>query len=139
MKIILDKGSIYVIRFDQGEEVIETIKKICFEKNMEAGFFFGLGAARELVLSHYDIDRKQYNDTPINEDLEIAGIFGNVTRKDGEVYIHAHGSFSDKNFKTYAGHVKKVIVSGTCEIVLEMLHEPILREHDSKSGLNLLK
>ncbi|MBI4159907.1 DNA-binding protein [Candidatus Wolfebacteria bacterium] len=57
----------------------------------------------------------------------------------GKVVIHAHGSFSDKEMKVVAGHVKRLVVSATCEIFLTAMDGKLEREYSEEIGLNLLK
>ena len=58
---------------------------------------------------------------------------------DENTAIHCHGAFSDYNYATFAGHVKEIIVSATCEIHLTKLEGTLKRGHDTKTGLNLIK
>jgi hypothetical protein len=138
MKIILKENNKYALRFDRGEEAIEGLRDFCEVEDIGAGWFWGIGAAGEVVISFYDIGGKEYLDKTIKEDLEIAGFSGNAAKMKEEVIIHCHGIFSDKDFKVAAGHVKKLVVSATCEIFFEKQGGRIERQYDEETGLNLM-
>jgi len=95
--------------------------------------------SKEVLLSYYNLTTKQYEDITISQDLEIVTILGNIATKDEKIIIHCHGSFSDKTFQVKAGHVKKLIISITCEVTLIRLEGKVERVYEAKTGLNLLK
>lgn len=138
MKLLLTDGAVHILRFDKGEDVLVALKEFCIGKKIGAASFQALGAAKEIVLAYYDLKKKAYIDKNLAKDVEIASLIGNIARKDSEVAIHAHGSFSDETFATYSGHVKKLIVSATCEVTLTVLHGRLERKFDNETGLNLL-
>ena len=128
-----------LIRYDPGEEVLSSLTTFCSERSIFAGTFSGIGAAKEVVLSYYNLPHKQYQDTTINEDVEIVSLLGNIATMDGKVVVHCHGSFGDSEYTPKAGHVKKLIVSATCEITVQVLQGKLERAYDEKTGLNILK
>lgn len=138
MKIILNENRKYILRFLRGEDVIAELKRFSEERKIGAAFFYGIGAAREVILSRYNLEKKKYEDSELREMLEIATISGNVSTRSGEIVIHAHGVFGDKEKRARAGHVKRCVVSATCELFLEAFSGEIKRVFDDKSGLNLL-
>lgn len=139
MHVILRDNRRYILRFDRGEEVMESLRKFCEDERIDAGFFSAIGAAEEVTISSYNPETKGYDDSVMAERLEIAGLNGNVSTFKGKTTIHAHGSFSDPDFKTYSGHVKRIVISATCEIALIRLEGKLERQHDEGTGLNLLR
>lgn len=139
MQIILQEKENYIVRFDRGEEVVSGLVQFAQTERLGAAQFTAIGAAREVVLSYYNLDSKQYEDNTITEDLEITGIIGNVAFMEHKPIIHAHGTFSRKNFSVVGGHIKKLVVSATCEVHLAMFNGQVERTYDEQTGLNLLK
>lgn len=139
MKIILHQNNTYVVRFDRGEEVMEGLQRFCEERNIEAGSFSAIGAAKEFTVSYYDVARKEYKDKHITEGYEIVGVLGNVTRMENKTIIHAHGCFSDVNMQVVAGHIKKLVVAATCEVSLHAVPGTIKRTYSPEIGLNLME
>ncbi|MFY9462116.1 MAG: PPC domain-containing DNA-binding protein, partial [Candidatus Sungiibacteriota bacterium] len=129
----------YILRFDRDEELLEALRTFCDAENIAAGFFFCLGAAEKITIAYYNIAKKEYEDKNIDAHLEITSMLGNISTLEGRVAIHSHGNFSDKDMRVYGGHVKKLVVSATCEVILEKFEGKIGRAPDKDIGLNLLK
>ena len=139
MKLILKEKNRYLIRFDQGEELIANLNRFCQKAKIRAGLINGLGSSQELILSHYDLEKKKYSDLRIRQKMEINSLTGIIATQKKEIIIHLHGLFSDKSMNVRGGHVKKLIIAATAEIILEKLNGKILREYSKRIGLNLLK
>ncbi len=138
MKVVHEGNENYVLRFDPGDEVIGGIKDFCDQKKITGGFLWGIGSCQGLTLSYYDLEAKKYQDTELEERLEIASLLGNVAQHRGETIVHAHGVFGDRATQARVGHVKKLVVSATGEIHLRMFEGELSRQSDPETGLNLL-
>lgn len=139
MKIILQDKNQYTLRFDKGEDVIVGLKNFCVEKGVHAAGFSGIGACQDIILSFYNLPEKRYEDRESKENLEIVNFTGNVAKLNNEIMIHAHGSFANKNSQIAGGHVRKLVVSATCEVFLTVFDGVIERGYDEGTGLNLMK
>ena len=128
----------YTIILQKDEALIANLEGFCEAHDITAGFFHGLGGVMSVELGYYHLDRKEYEFQKLDEVLEIASLHGNIALKDGEPFVHAHGVFSDAELKTYAGHVKELVVGGTCEIHLQTFDGKWRREKDDATGLSLI-
>lgn len=138
MKVILRDKNKYVLRVSLGEDVILELKTFCEDQRIEAASFFAIGAAKEIQIAWYNIHKKEYVKRDIQQELEIISLLGNVAVENGEVIVHAHGSFSDENMQVMAGHVNKLIVGAACEIVLTKLEGKMEKSYDNETGLKLM-
>lgn len=139
MQVITAEQGRYLLRFDRGEEVIAALAAFAAREHIGGAAFSAIGAAEKIVISFYHGRLKQYEDMVIKDELEIASLSGNIAWKEGEVVVHAHGLFSDRNMKSFGGHVKKCVVSFACEVSVSVFSKKIERAHDTVTGLNLLK
>jgi len=139
MKKILQESRRYILRFDLGEDVIESLKNFCREEKIGSGFISGIGAVSEVLLGLYDLENKKYIDNPVIKNMEIASFSGNISVFGGEPVIHAHGVFSDEKSVCVGGHVKKMIVAATCEVFMIKLDKDIVRVKNEKIGINLME
>ncbi len=139
MKIILKNNNKYILRFDRGEEVMAGLKGFAEEENIRSAYFYGLGAVNKVKLAWYDVENKEYQKKEFNDKLEIISLLGNIGSMENKIIIHSHGSFSKSNFETIAGHIEAMTISATCEIILEKFEDPISREYDPETGLNLME
>jgi len=139
MKLITKENNNYVLRLDEDEELIQTLIAFCKKSRIKSGFFSGLGAAKETVISEYSLAKKRYSDKTIKSEMEIAGLIGNIAKMDKKIIIHAHAILSNFNKGVTGGHVKKLVVGATCEIFLKAINKTIKREFSPEIGLNLMK
>ena len=138
MKTILHEDNHFVLRFNRGDEVVSLLKKFCQEEKIDSGFFHALGACKNLKLSYYDFQLKKYIEKEFNQDLEIVNLTGNISQSDGELIVHMHGTFSDKEFKTFAGHVVAMEIGVTCEMVITKFDHFIIRKFNPEVGIKIL-
>ncbi|MDR2933971.1 MAG: DNA-binding protein, partial [Rickettsiales bacterium] len=108
----------YFLRFEKGEEFIETIKKFCSDNKIEAGFFTGVGAVSEVDLGLFDINEKKYYAKTLKDMFEITSLSGNLSTMNDAPYIHAHATVSNKDLETFGGHLSRAVISATLELVV---------------------
>jgi len=133
-KLIQDK---YVIRLEKGEELVKTLSEFCASNKIIFGYFYGVGAVSKAELAHYSLETKEYYSKIIEEPLEICSLSGNVALFEGRIAIHAHVVVSDREMKTYGGHIKEAVISATCEIFLKRINSEVDRSYSKEIGLNL--
>ena len=67
---------------------------------------------------------------------EITSLFGTITEKDGEVYLHLHLAASGADGNAIGGHLNKAVISGTLEMVVEPMEGHAGRTVNPLTGLN---
>ena len=139
MKIVLQEKDRYFLRFETGDEAISVLTDFCYREAINSAYFTAIGACSEVILSYYDLENKKYEDHEFKTDLEITSVTGNVGILNGAIAIHAHGVFSGADMVGKSGHIKKLIISATGEIMLQKFEGKIERAYDEKTGLNLIK
>lgn len=127
----------YAVKILKGEELIEQLIILCKKENIEAGEITGLGASNKVEIGLFNTNTKEYTTTIKEGMFEITSLIGNISRKEGEPYLHCHINFSDDTLMTYGGHLVKCYISATGEIIVTILDGKIEREFNSEIGLNL--
>ncbi len=136
-----EKSAIY-LRIDKGEEVVETIKKVCKKERVEAGCFQGIGACGKAVLSTWVPEKEDFIHHSITGMLEMISLMGNIsTDQNGQPFLHGHAVFSclkDKGeVAMTAGHLEEAEISYTGEIILTPAEEKIGRIVDGNAGIEI--
>jgi predicted DNA-binding protein with PD1-like motif len=131
-------GGSWLVVLEGGDEIIEAVTQFAREEEIEAGHFTGIGAVGSAELGHYDVDRQQYAWRSFAEPLEIVSLTGNVAKKGGNIVVHAHVAVGTHAMALFGGHLKKAVVSATCEIVLHEFEGELRRTHDPRTGLHLV-
>ncbi len=129
----------YALRIDKEEEVLEQISKFCEKEDIKAGSVVGLGAAKYVKIGLYDVINKHYNSKELEETMEITSLVGNISRKDGNLYLHFHINVCNSKMEVFGGHLNSCIIGATCELIVTVLDGEIERIYDDNLGLNLFK
>ena len=132
-------GNTLLIRLDPGDELLAELKTVCEAEHATFGTVSGLGAVNHVVLGLFDPATKQYTANTFDKNFEIVSIAGNVTRMDGQLYLHLHMAVADAEARVVGGHVNEVAVSATAELVVNLLDGETDRAFSDAIGLNLLK
>ncbi|HLR34822.1 MAG TPA: PPC domain-containing DNA-binding protein [Tissierellales bacterium] len=132
-------GNKYILRLEQGEEVVTKLKEFCKEQNIKLGWIKGIGAVNKIKIGIFKVDEKVYYTKELRGDYEITSLLGNISTMDGEVYLHLHINLSDDEYKTYGGHLDSAIISATGELVIEAIDGIVDREFNQDIGISLFK
>ncbi|GKX29251.1 hypothetical protein SH1V18_17310 [Vallitalea longa] len=132
-------GNKYVIRFDRGEEIVDSLAKLCKKEKINLGSVSAIGAASEVTLGIFNTLDKSYNASTLKGDHEITSIVGNISTMDGEVYLHLHINVSNHAKQVFGGHLNSAIVSATCEMIVDVIDGEVDRKFSDEIGLNLFE
>ena len=129
-----------VLRVDRGEDIIAKLKELCELENISFGSVSGIGAVMETEIGIFNVDTKQYFSKTINGLYEVSNLTGNISKMDGETYLHLHITIGDvKKNEVYAGHLNRAVVGATAEIIVTVIDGVVDRQKDETVGLNLFK
>lgn len=132
-------GDTCVLRLEPGEELIGQIAAVCAAADIRAGYVASAVAAlRSATVGLYDLGEKRFLPHTLDMPLELAALGGNISRMDGEPYLHLHAVLADRDAATYGGHLSQAVVSATAEIFLKILPMDLGRRPDADTGLNLI-
>ncbi len=133
-----DGGATYAIVFDTGDEVISGLTTFAKEHRLEASDFTALGAFSSALLGFFEVEQKEYRKIPIEEQVEVLTLVGNITLDDGEPKIHAHVVLGCADGATHGGHLLEGCVRPTLELILSESPVQLRRRFDAASGLALI-
>ena len=122
---------IHCIRLKRGEDLLDSIKAVCAEKNIRAAVVLsGVGC----VLKGRIRDASGANIRDIPEHCEIVSLNGTVSAK----RCHIHIALSKEDLSTIGGHLcSGCIINTTCELVLvELPGVAFDVQADAETGYN---
>lgn len=131
------EGSRIFIRLELGDEVHSSLTEVATREAVSGGWFSGIGKASDVELGYYNLERKDYDRTPVAGDVEVASVTGSLGLVDGKPFVHLHAVVSDPTGVTRGGHLFRAVTSATLEFVLLVADGPIERTSDEETGLNL--
>ena len=133
-----DQG--YVLRLDPGEEIVASLTRLVEQENVQLGTVSALGAAGDVTIGIFNTREKQYYSQRYQGDYEISALVGNVTRKEGEPYLHLHITIGNPvTGEVHAGHLSSAVISATLELFLQVWDGQVGRKFSDQVGLNLFE
>lgn len=140
---ILEKAAgrvTYAIVLDTGEEVLSTLQRFVDDEAISAAQFSAIGALSDAMPKYFDWDTKEYRDIPVEEQVEVASLSGDVAlAPDGGRAIHIHTVLGRRDGTALAGHLGRGHVRPTLEIVLTESPAHLRKKHDPETGLALIR
>ena len=138
-QLLHDDGTrTYMLVFDKGDQVVEELERFAAEENLSAAHFSGLGAVSSARVAFFAREKKDYEIIPIDDQLEVLHLTGNVARHEGEPAIHPHVVLGRRDGTTVGGHLMEATVWPTLEVTLVETPATLRRTLDEESGLPLL-
>lgn len=135
-----DGAQRYILSLDNHVEIVEALADFCTKNGITAGQVTGIGAVNEAVFRFLDPATKQYVDRSFREQMEITNLCGNISRKDGQPYLHIHLTCSRRDYSCIGGHLLSARINGACELLVEAYPQArVGRRPDAETGLNLYK
>lgn len=134
-----ERGKVLIGRLPTDGDLLGELQALCRLENIRLGVFSVIGALRCAKLGYYDQQAQAYVESvDLKEKFEIAVCTGNVSLKEGEIFVHAHITLGDREGRAFAGHLMPGSVIFAAEYVVQELLGPELeRVYDEKTGLNL--
>ncbi|HMK36379.1 MAG TPA: PPC domain-containing DNA-binding protein [Desulfomonilaceae bacterium] len=127
----------FLVRLPKGEDLVEAITRVFRERSIRKAAFNVIGAVTRATLGYYDASF-QYVNREFPGMQEIASCMGNVSEKEGDVFVHAHIVLSGKDYQCHAGHVMPGTEIFAAELFAIPVAGPILvRNFDEPTGLAL--
>jgi len=134
----IDKNQ-YLLRVEPDEELFDSLIKFAEKNKIKSGFFYGIGACKECEVGRYNEKKKDYDWFKFKKQLEISSLIGNLTLKENHFYLHIHASLGDKNLRTISGHLKKLVIFPTGEIMFFAFNSKIERKYNKLTNLFLIE
>lgn len=130
-------GRFFLCGLKHDSELARSIVNFAKGKRVKMAAFIVVGAVKQARLAYYDQVNHEYQKIDLNQPLEIANCFGNLSLKDGKPFVHIHALLADKAGKTHAGHLIRATVFAAELHLQELLGKKLEREYDQTTGLAL--
>ncbi len=128
----------FVIVFDTGDEVVAGLLDFAKEHKLAASLT-AIGAFERVTLGFFESERKDYKKIPINEQVEVMSLVGNITLEEsGGPKVHAHVVVGKSDGTAHGGHLLEAHVRPTLEVILVESPTRLRRKMNADVGLALI-
>lgn len=128
----------FVLVFDTGDEVTKELLAFAREHRIDAASFSGIGAFQQVTLGYFELEKRDYKRIPVNEQVEVVSLIGNIARGDDGPKLHAHVVVGRSDGAAFGGHLIDARVRPTLELVLVETPAHLRRRSDAATGLALI-
>lgn len=137
--LLEDVGTTYAVIFDPGDEALAGLTQFASEQGLSAAHFTGIGAFQDVTLGFFDLERKEYLEIPITEQVEVLSLVGDITWHEGKPLVHAHVVVGKRDGTAHGGHLLAGHVQPTLEVIVEESPAHLRRVVDRETGLPLIQ
>ena len=127
----------YAIIFAKGDEVLSGLTAFAVQGKMTGGFFTAIGAFARAKFGWFDAQKKAYRDIPVDQQVELVSLVGDVGLVDGKPQVHTHGAVGLPDGTMRGGHLLEAIAWPTVEVFFTALPVTLVKTEDAETGLSL--
>jgi predicted DNA-binding protein with PD1-like motif len=129
----------WIILLDQGEEVLDVIRRVAAAEGLRHAAFTAVGALGSAVLGCFDYDREDWLQHPVLTPTEVMSLSGDVTTggADGPG-VHARAVLALADASIVGGWLLFGEARPKLEIVLSAVPDALARTFDDASRLPLV-
>ena len=124
--------------FDIGDEVVAGLRSFAVEHGVGAAQLTGIGAFSDVVLGYFDWERKRYEPIPVDEQVEVLSLLGDVAESEGQPTLHLHAVLGRSDGSVVGGHLLEGHVRPTLEVILIEPPAHLKKRKDPQTGLALI-
>jgi predicted DNA-binding protein with PD1-like motif len=128
----------FALVFDKDDEVVQELTQFARKHDFGASHFTAIGAFRNAVLGFFEREKRDYKKIPVDEQVEVLSLVGDIALSRGEPKLHAHAVLGKSDGTTCGGHLLQAHVWPTLEVVLTESPSHLRRKLDEETGLALI-
>ena len=139
MKFQAIKEHAFLLVFDRGDEIAETLISFARDHGIRGASFTAIGACRRATIAYWNPDTKDYEKIEVPEQVEVLSLSGNIALgEDGQPRVHAHVALGKRDGSMIGGHFLSGVVHPTLELFLTPSGAALQRRRDEETGLPLI-
>jgi uncharacterized protein len=127
----------YAVIFAKGDEVLSGLTEFAEREKLGGGHFTAIGALQSARFGWFDRTRQAYRDIPINQQVELISLIGDVGLVNGAPQIHAHGAVGLPDGEVRGGHLLEAVAWPTLELFFTVFPTALVKKHDAETNLFL--
>jgi predicted DNA-binding protein with PD1-like motif len=145
-KLLNDDGQrTYVVALETGDRMVESLTRFAREERLTASELTAIGAVASAEIAYFNWETKDYDQIPVNEQVEVVSMNGRITLPQGadveapafdqDPHFHVHCVLGRPDGSTVGGHLMEAEVRPTLEVFVTESPTHLGRRTDPESGL----
>jgi predicted DNA-binding protein with PD1-like motif len=137
--LLNDQGEkTYAVIFDKGEEVMAGLQDFAGKNDLGGSHLTAIGGFSDMTLGYFDRERKEYKKIPLDLQVEVLSLVGDIAVEEGKPRVHMHGVVGLADGTTRGGHILEAHVWPTLEVIVVESPQHLRRKTDPETGLALI-
>jgi hypothetical protein len=128
----------YAIALETGDDAVKCLADFVRDQEIEAASLTAIGAFRRAVLGYFEWQNKQYKKIPVDEQVEVLSLIGDVAVSEGEPTLHIHAVLGRSDGSVVGGHLLSGEIRPTLEVIVTQSPSYLRKTKDPETGLALL-
>jgi uncharacterized protein len=128
----------YAVIFGEGDEAFSGLLAFAQKYRVTSAHFTAIGGLSSATLAWYDPQRKMFKKIPIDGQVEVVSMIGDIALYEGKPVVHAHMAVATSDGTVHGGHVLAAYVSPTLEVMVTVDPIAMQKRLDSENGLTLI-
>jgi predicted DNA-binding protein with PD1-like motif len=133
VKLLSTQGEVktYVLIFSTGDEVVSGLTGFAEKYNIKSAHYQGIGDAVHMEAGSFDYNRKQFRVIPIDT-AEVTSFTGDIAWFNQKPVAHTHVSAALADGTVKGGHLFKLVVGPTFELILTAEPTPLYKKRNEE-------
>lgn len=128
----------YAVVLETGDEAMDCLGAFVREQQVEAASVTAIGALQRAVIGYFDWQSKQYKKIPVDEQVEVLSLIGDVAVAGRDPTLHLHAVLGRSDGSVVGGHLIEAHVRPTLEVILVQPPSYLRKRKDPTTGLALI-
>jgi uncharacterized protein len=128
----------YAVIFSEGDEAFSGLSEFAQKYQVKSAHFTAIGGLSGATLAWFDPQRKMFKKIPIDQQVEVISMIGDIALYQGKPVVHTHMVVADSTGTARGGHVLSATVSPTLEVMVTVDSIPLQKRLDPATGLTLI-
>lgn len=137
---LLDAGppATRAVVMQSGDEAVGVLSRFVREQRIDAASISAIGAFERAVVGYFDWQKKQYKRIPVDQQVEVLSLLGDVAVSEGKPTLHIHAVLGRSDGSVVGGHLLEGHVRPTLEVILIEPPAHLQKRKDPETGLALI-
>jgi predicted DNA-binding protein with PD1-like motif len=124
--------------FEPEEDPVALLATAASEYQLTSCQITAIGGFSRATLGYFDRTRREYLKIPVQEQVEVLSLLGDVAHHDGERVVHVHCVVGLRDGTTRGGHLLDASVWPTLEVIVTEWPAYLRKRFDPAIGLALI-
>jgi predicted DNA-binding protein with PD1-like motif len=107
----------FAVVFDPGDEVAQGLLQFARDNQIAGAAFTAIGAFEKVTLGWFNLDTKDYEKIPVEQQVEVLSLVGNIALHNDKPKVHAHVVIGKRDGSALGGHLLEAHVRPTLEVL----------------------